>query len=274
MNTRLWKPGLAKAGRRSALVTLLLVPVIFLLPSGGMSADQDEKKPKLEDARSLISEWVRVSDLISKERTDWEISRELLQDQIALRRAEIESLRKSIAEAEESIAKADERRRGLDRELEGLNEAARAVQSAVVEYEARIVKLLKLLPDPIRERVKPLSQQIPEDPETTKILLGTRFRNVVGILNEVNKFNREITVTSEVRSLPDGTTVEVTSMYVGIGQGYYVSPDGKAAGVGRPSPDGWAWTPANDAAAAIAKAIAIHKNEEVASFVQLPIRID
>ncbi len=90
---------------------------------------------------------------------------------------------------------------------------------------------------------------------------------------QVNKFNREITVTSEVRELPDGTSAEVTALYVGISTAYYVSRDGSAAGMGTASPDGWVWTPANDDAAQIAKAIAILKNEQVASFVKLPIDI-
>ena len=107
-----------------------------------------------------------------------------------------------------------------------------------------------------------------------KLSLSERFQNVLGILNEVNKFNREIAVTSEVRTLADGTSAEVTALYVGIGQGYYVSADGKVAGVGSAAPEGWVWTPANDAAARVAKAIAILKNEQPASFVPLPVRVE
>jgi hypothetical protein len=93
-------------------------------------------------------------------------------------------------------------------------------------------------------------------------------------LHEVNKFNREITVSSEVLTLPDGTSAEVTALYVGIGNAYYVSRNGSAAGIGTASPDGWVWQSANAAAEQIANAIAILKNEQVASFVKLPIHIE
>jgi hypothetical protein len=76
-----------------------------------------------------------------------------------------------------------------------------------------------------------------------------------------------------VRKLADGTTAEVTALYVGIGQAYYVSGNKKAAGVGTASDEGWVWTPKNEAAREIARAISILKNEEAADFVPLPIVI-
>jgi hypothetical protein len=115
---------------------------------------------------------------------------------------------------------------------------------------------------------------MPEDPEESKLSLGERFQNIIGILNEVTKFNREITVRSEVRTLPDGSSAEVTAMYVGIGQAYYVNAAGDIAGVGTASAEGWIWTPTNEAAAKIMDAIAILNNEKVADFVQLPVTIE
>ena len=133
--------------------------------------------------------------------------------------------------------------------------------------------LLKQLPDPLRERVKPLSQRLPKDQKEAKLSMGERFQNVIGILNEVNKFNREITMTSEVRELPDGSSSEVTALYVGISQGFYANAAGDIAGVGASSPDGWTWRPANESALQISEAISILKNETVVSFVQVPVEI-
>lgn len=79
--------------------------------------------------------------------------------------------------------------------------------------------------------------------------LSERFLNVVGVLNEVNKFQREVTVTSEVRKLAEtGSSAEVTAVYVGIGQGYYTTANGKSAGIGNATATGWEWTPNNAAA--------------------------
>ena len=130
------------------------------------------------------------------------------------------------------------------------------------------------MPEPLSERVKPLSQQFPAPGEETELTLSQRFQNAIGVLNSINKFNREISVTSEVRTLADGTSAEVTALYVGIGQGYYVNQTADAAGVGTGAGDAWTWTPNTAAAADIARAIAIYKNEQAAEFVRLPLRIE
>ena len=123
--------------------------------------------------------------------------------------------------------------------------------------------------------IKPLTRSLPEADQTEiDQPLSERFLTVVGVLNEVNKFNGEITVTTEVRPLPDGTSIEVTALYVGIGQGYYVGLDDTVAGVGTSTPGGWQWMPANDAAPAIAEAVAILNNEQVAGYIQVPVRVD
>ena len=51
-------------------------------------------------------------------------------------------------------------------------------------------------------------------------LAPTANRSVVGVLNELHKWNREVTVTSEVRAHADGSSVEVAVIYVGLGQAF------------------------------------------------------
>jgi septal ring factor EnvC (AmiA/AmiB activator) len=248
-----------------------------LLAAGAATAAQDDAARADADevavARTSLEQWVQTRRVISQERRDWALGREMLEDRIALVEREIESLRGRIGEAEGSIAEADRKRAELLETNERLQQASQSLTGTAVALEQRTQALLARLPDPIRERVKPLSQRLPEDPESTELSLSQRFQNVVGILNEVNKFNREITVTSEVRSLPDGSAAEVAALYVGIGQAYYVSNDGRAAGAGGPGEEGWAWTPAEQAAPEIARAIGILKNEQVAGFVLVPVRM-
>ncbi|MBC8206777.1 MAG: DUF3450 family protein [Kiritimatiellales bacterium] len=228
----------------------------------------------VDGVRAALEKWVETRKVISQEQRDWALGKEMLSERVELVRQEIDSLKEKIADAENSISEADKKRAGLVEANEKLKEASGALAGTVLTLEKNTQTLLARLPDPIRERVKPLSQRIPENVEETKLSLAERFQNVVGILNEVNKFSREISLTSEVRSLPDGTSAEVTAMYVGIGQAYYASADGKSAGTGTSSDGAWIWTPANDAASEIAEAIAILKNEQVAAFVQLPVEIN
>jgi FtsZ-binding cell division protein ZapB len=256
--------------RRPALVLCLLSAVFFLTAAAVLAQEVPEK---LDGTRAALEKWVEIRRLISREQRDWALGKEVLLDRIDLVKREIETLKTRIREAEESIAEADKKRSELVDENEHLKQASATLKATAATLETRTKALLVRLPDPIKERVKPLSQRIPEDPSETKLSLSERYMNVVGILNAANKFNREITVTSEVRTLGNGKTAEVTALYVGIGQAYYVSADKTAAGYGTVSGDGWIWTPANDAAEEVARAIAILKNEDVADFVLLPVRI-
>lgn len=249
---------------------LLRAGSVALLASG--AALQDDER--IDDVRTALEKWVETRRLISLEKRDWATGKELLQARIEVVRGEIAALRARIEETEKSAADADEKLAELVAEKDSLAQAASSLQERVETLEARTRALLARLPDPIRERVRPLSQSLPGEGAETELSLGQRFQNVVGILNEINKFNREIAVTSEVRELGGGATAEVTAFYVGIGQGYYVTANGDAAGLGSASAEGWTWSAQDDAAPEIARAIRILRNEAPAAFVRLPVRIE
>ncbi len=256
----------------SKLTTCMGIGVILLV-STWVVAQEATSEANIERTRTSIEQWVETRRIISKERQDWALGKEMLNDRIELVQREIESLEGKIKETQKSISDADKKRVELVEENEALKDAAQALAEMVTAFETRTLALNQRLPDPLRERLKPLSQRIPQDASTTKLSLSQRFQNVVGMLNEINKFNREITVTSEMRLLPDGGSAEVTAVYVGLGQAYYTGANGTIAGVGRPAQDGWYWEQANDVAAEISDVVSILKNEKVAGYVPVPVKI-
>lgn len=225
------------------------------------------------NARAALEKWVDTHRILSKEKRDWATGREVLEDRIALVKREIETLRAKVQDADKNIADTETKKDEVVRDNEKLKAASASLIDSIGGFEKRTMELLKRLPDPLREKLKPLSQRVPEDAAATKLSLGERFANVVGLLNEVTKANREISLLNEVRDIGGGRTAEVTVMYVGLAQAYYVTAKGDAAGVGTPSPTGFTWQSANDLAPRIAEAIAIFKNEKVAAFVQLPVQV-
>jgi len=227
----------------------------------------------VEATRAVMERWVETRSVIGKEKRDWQLGRELLDNRIALVQREIETMRTRIAEAAKNATDLEVQKAALAAENQRLVDGASSLSGPIAGLEMRTRRLLERLPEPLRERLKLLSQRLPEKPGETKLTLGERFLTVVGLLNEVNKFQREITVTSEVRTLGDGTSAEVTAVYVGLGQGYYVTADGKAAGTGAATPDVWKWTPNNTAGPSIRRVITILKNEQPAAFVPVPVKV-
>lgn len=230
----------------------------------------------LDSSRAALERLVEVRKLISRERQEFELAREVLTGRTELVQREIGSLQEKIEQVDSDIAEANAKFETLEAENQQLKETAAALGETVARFEMRTRALLERLPQPIREseQIETLSQKLPDDAEATKLSLGKRFQNVIGILTKVNEFHHRITVSAEVRELPDGRRMHVTALYLGISQGYYVGAEATVAGIGTASGDGWVWTPANEAAPRIAEAIAILRNEQPAAFIQLPVELD
>ena len=255
---------------RSGALALLAGSTLMTL--GQHSRAQGDDDP-VASSRTVLEQWVETERLLSKEKRDWVLGRESLNERIGLVEREIASFQERIEEAKGSIAEADKKREELMAENERLKEATSSLVDTIAGLEGRVRALLPRLPEPIQDKVKPLSQRLPEEGAESKDSLSVRFQNVVGILSQVNKYHREIHVETEVRDIGGGRQAEVATLYLGLSQGYYVSNDGTAAGRGTSTADGFEWTPQNDAAAEIAEAIRIMKSEAPASFVRLPITI-
>ena len=227
----------------------------------------------LQSTRDTLARWVETQQVISKEKKDWRLGKDVLEQRIQLLEGEIEGFRERIAATRKGIDEADLERRELLDEKRELEQASQSLVETAAVLERKTRELIATLPSPIRDRIAPLSQRIPKHPNDTELSLGVRFQNVIGILNEVNKFNRDIPVTTEVRQVSGGGSAEVQTLYVGLGQAYFVTASGDVAGFGQPTPEGWAWTEAPELAPSIAHAIAILKNEEVPAYVPLPVEL-
>jgi septal ring factor EnvC (AmiA/AmiB activator) len=247
---------------------LAVVCFFFFIAASNNTATKD-----IEITRTAFENWIVNQRLISKEKRDLAISLEILNERIELVETEIMSLEEKIGQAEQSIAEADKKRAELLEENEKLKNASDSVKSNLFALEDRIRQLIKLMPNVITKKIKPLSQRLPDKSKECKLSLSERFQNVVGILNEVDKFNNEITLTSEIRTLEDGRSFEVSTVYLGLGQGYYASSNGEIAGVGMVLNGRWNWRQMNEYAGEILEVIAILNNEKVASFVRLPVQI-
>ncbi|MHC4810736.1 MAG: DUF3450 family protein [Planctomycetota bacterium] len=276
IDARPGSPGRLRPFRLAPAAALALTAAVLLLAAGDGRASQDADGG-VDGARAAIERMVETRRIISRERADWALGRELLEDRIAVVREEIASIRERIDRTQESISEADRTREELAGQADRLRESSEGLAEMVAGLESRTATLLERLPDPIRERVRPLSQRFPSDPAASELSLSARFQNVIGVLNELNKFHREISVTSEVREIAIGSTtqpIEVAAVYIGVSLGFYASSDGRFAGTGTATDGAWTWTERNEAAAEIQRAIAILQGEAVAEFLPLPVTID
>jgi septal ring factor EnvC (AmiA/AmiB activator) len=267
--------------RHLGRIALLAAALAMLAAAARSSADDPAPAPSapasppptsLEDTRLKMGKWIETQQIISQERNDWQQGKEILAGRIELIEREVAALEEKIKQAEASVAESGAKRDALTAERDGLQATAAGLAQAVAAMESEVRKLFPSLPKPIVEKLKPLHDRMPEATAEVKVSVAERFQNVLGILNELNKAGTDITVSYEVRDLANGKPSEVQVLYIGLAQAYYVSPSGDA-GVGRPSPQGWTWTPAPTIAPNVLTALEILQGKHSPAFVPLPVEI-
>ena len=228
----------------------------------------------LESTRNVLDQWVQTKQIISKEQSDWRLEESILTDTQKLLSSELKRLDASLKELKNSATAADEDRSQLTAKKEEIAEASAVVEGSIQELEVQMKRIIKTLPTPLVEKIKPLIRRLPEDSTNTKLSLGERVQNIVGILSQADKFNSTITQTSESRELDSGKIVEVRTLYWGLAIAYYVDASGAYAGIGHPGKDGWEWPQIEGSGAQIKKLLDVYEGSEEIQFVEVPARIN
>jgi hypothetical protein len=247
--------------------------IVAVVIAAGTVARSQSDPATISAARETLTKWVETQQIISKEKRDWQTGKELLAQRIRMIQGEIVATESKIAETRSAMGESDRNRRTVVEKNDNLQSATSALADSISAAEAKTRQLLKLLPEPLAMRLAPLAGRLPAVGDPPQATLSERWQNVIGILNEVNKFSRDVTVASEIRELSSGAKAEVQTIYLGLAQGYYVTAKGDAAGVGRPSADGWSWVAMDALAPEISHVLAILKNEKVPAYVSLPVEI-
>ncbi len=251
--------------RQASLVVLCLI-------LSAPAALPEEAADSPETVRALLGKWAETQQMISKERADWKDGKEILQSRIDLLRGEIAAAEGKLSEISQSGSGVRKDKAELSSRIDSMKTVSADLGRLAGELETGIRALHERLPDPLKEKIRPLFGRMPDNPEQSAISAAERFQNVAGILNEINKFNGEITLTSEVRTLADGKPAEVKVVYVGLGQAYFVGAQGQA-GIGRPSEKGWEWKNEDRIAAEVSQVVEVLQNKAKPSFVLLPVEI-
>ncbi len=229
---------------------------------------------QVAETRDVLDKWVETRQIISEEKTDWKIEKSILGDTVQLLSSEMERLEKALADLEAAATAADEDRTQLAAEKEQLTTASNVVINHIGALETQMKSIIQTLPKPLINKIKPLIRRLPDDPANTKLSLGERVQNIVGILSQADKFNTTLTETSESRELPGGKIVEVRTLYWGLAMAYYVDASGEYAGIGYPGADGWEWPQVEGAGAEIKRLIDVYEGAEEIQFVEVPARIN
>jgi len=247
------------------LLTATLLSIAAAVP--GLAADSASK---LSDTRGTLEKWVETRQLVSKTRSDWQTDKETLEQTISLFERELKGVDEQMSKVSTNSSQADKERAQTEVLIKAANDSLEPSQQFATKFEAELTKLSPRLPVPLQEILKPLLARLPADPAATKMKPTERIQVIVGMLNEVDKFNNAVTIFSEKRKNSSGAEVAVQTVYIGLGAAYFVNDAGDFAGTGTPGASGWEWTVKPEIASSVREVIHIYRNEKPAHFVALP----
>ena len=227
----------------------------------------------VETVRTLLSKWVETEQLFAREGRDAEQSKDILAARIEILQEGIAAMNEKLAQANEKLAQAQSQKAVALGEIDQVTVAVTQLSASIAGLEGGIHALHPRLPAPLAETIRTLYERMPTGTNTVRSSVAERCQNVLGVLNAINKFDAELSMVYDVRTLSDGKPSEVRCLYVGLGQAYSVSPRGEAA-VGRPGPQGWTWTAVPAASDAITLSLEIMQSKAKPAFVPLPVELE
>jgi septal ring factor EnvC (AmiA/AmiB activator) len=244
---------------------------LAVLSTAGLSLSAAEFS--LSETRSALEQWVETRRLISRTTADWQKDKEILEQSIRMYERELDAVGVQISNLTTNSAQVDRERAEAEALLTASNAGLERARSFATEFEVQVRKLVPRLPAPLQDSLKPLLNRLPPEPANTRATAAERVQTLVGILNELDKFNAALTLASETRTNTRNEQVAVTTVYVGLGAAYFVNDAADFAGVGSPGDQGWEWTVQPELATSVKEVIRIYRNERGAQFIPLPVTI-
>ena len=258
----------SRLSRRARQFAVKLMALVLLIGAVSVRAEGP-----LNEARTTLDKWVETRQLISRTKSDWQSDKDLLQQSIDLYDRELKSIQEQMAKLGTNSAEVEKERIQAEDSLKASNAGLDRATTLASDFEGKITALVPRLPAPLQDILKPLLARMPSDAANTKMAVTERMQVLVGILNELDKFNNAVTIFSEKRKTAKGEEVAVETVYVGLGAAYFVNDGGDVAGMGSPGPKGWEWSIRPELAAPVRQVIRIYRNEHPPRFVSLPVAI-
>lgn len=240
---------------------------------------QEPKAPAngAEELRGSVREWIETMQKIQAEEDAWERDSEVL-------KSYKEGLTKEIEDLKEQIERVKVRKEGGDKqsldklaERDRLAAAQEELAKQVRVLEQGLAEKLPVFPVPLRQQAKvavaieALQKSLQLPPEKQNEEVSKRLFNAIELLAEVEKFQQQVHLHSELRKDSQGREFKMQVVYFGLAMAYGVNEDGSFAVAGRPEKDGWKFTDRPELAPQIQQLVTSAGSEKDATFTQLPL---
>jgi hypothetical protein len=241
-----------------------LVSWAILLPV--LCSAQDRLAP-LEKA---AGDWVKIRMETVRLESAWATEKPLLESTISGLKERASALEEKRDLAKAQTAKEREELELISARGEAGAEEIRKADAQLKVMTKSLLSLRPTLPPRLAAALTlPFRTLESSDPAPTT---GERMQLIASVLNRCSQFNRMITSGEEILPV-DGTERLYQTIYWGLSYGYALDRETRVAWFGSPTADGWSWQRQPDAAAAVAKLLAVYGDEADPELLLLPAKL-
>jgi hypothetical protein len=239
--------------------------VLLLAAFAPLSSAQETADP-IREVDELTQQWTNLEHQKDLLRSEWRTQQPILEQQLALLTREITELNTLLEATAQQQDQVERRRLEMLEEQTRLEEESAALETSLVQASLALHSLQRDLPPPLAATWAEELARLDNPVETVTL----RFQKLLELLGQLDDFDAKVTLNETVMTLGDGREHVVKQVYLGLSHGWYVTADRGFAAAGMPGPDGWAWTPAADAAP-IATIIGIVERRIDPALVSIPL---
>jgi len=253
-------------------MTLILCNLTGLLPGQNKAVAS-----QINDTRTILEEWVRTETTISKETSDWQVDKRVLEDIAAVAERELKLLEEGIAKIRANQTEGEQAKDLLLQRRKELDQLVQRLETYLPQLESQLLEQMKFFPKPLLDTVALQASRIPKPGITPPDKVPgfvIRAQNIAVILRQADLFNSKITLDKPRLQLPDTKDKVYKVLYFGLGAAYFIDESGSIGGYGIPGQAGWVWTRNDKISDQVKDAIQIFENKMPARFVQLPVQLE
>ena len=247
---------------------LLLSALLAICPYQIVNAEDEFHS----EIRETISQWAQTLKEIQTAEEDWKSESLLLEGQKESLAAEEDDLKNSIKLAKEERDSSDKGSVELVNKKKKLEDVTKLIDSEITKFENRILKLDKVLPRPLRDKIAPQYETMRLSEEKKKeIGSAKRVQNLLAAVTEIEKFQNKITDVSEIIKVKD-IEQQVDTLYFGLSIAYAVNKTGDWAAIATGN-SGWEFKERKELGEKIKQLVQIARKEGEIDFVELESQV-
>ncbi len=242
-----------------------LVLTLGLLPVAQFAADDAVNK-----VEKVATEWVKTRAETVRLETEWSGQQSLMQSMVDALGQRARIIEEKMEHAKASTAQDREELGTLEKKNQAASASLDASEHRLKELATSLLALRPFLPPRLSTALE-LPYQSISDPTLS---IGDRMQHTMTVLNRCMLFNRGVTASEEVLTLPgESVPKSLEVIYWGLAQGYALDRAAGKAWLGSPGPQGWQWEAHPEAAHDVARLIAIATDKADPAFIVIPAQL-